>query len=304
MAYFFLGVLLTAAIFIAFRLFSILKVNTLQAIVINYFVCVVTGSLFIGDISFVNDIKLENDWVKVGLGMGVIFITTFYMMAVTTQRVSISAASLASKLSLVMPVTFSLWVLQLENVSPMDYLNYIGLILVFLAIFSTSVKKKDSSSKSKKGILTLLLPTLVFLFSGIIDILFNYANAQLIPPEKTAAFSVFLFFSSGVVGVIILLFTILINKEKFELKSIVGGIALGIPNYFSIYFLLKALNHFNNNGAFLYPIFNMGVIILSTLVGVLLFKEKLSTLNKIGVALAVLAILLISHQEISNLIKI
>jgi len=93
---------------------------------------------------------------------------------------------------------------------------------------------------------------------------------------------------------------ILIGKVKFKSRDILAGIALGVPNFFSIYFQLKALSAFDNIGALLYPSLNIGIIIGSTLAAILFFKEHLSKLNKVGISIAILAILLLSHQAVIN----
>lgn len=76
---------------------------------------------------------------------------------------------------------------------------------------------------------------------------------------------------------------------------------LGVPNFLSFYTLLLALSEFGGNGAFVYPLYNIGVIVMAALTATLFFQEKLSTANKIGLGLAVLAIGLISWQELAHL---
>ena len=97
-----------------------------------------------------------------------------------------------------------------------------------------------------------------------------------------------------IAGLIILIF----RKETISKKDIIGGIYLGIPNYFSVYFLLLTLSSFNNNGAVVYPILNVGIIVLSSMASYILFKEKLIRLNIIGMILALIAIFFISYQDI------
>jgi drug/metabolite transporter (DMT)-like permease len=58
-----------------------------------------------------------------------------------------------------------------------------------------------------------------------------------------------------------------------------------------------ALSAFSGNGALVYPLYNIGVILVAAGVAALLFQEKLLSINKVGLALAVLAIALISWQE-------
>jgi multidrug transporter EmrE-like cation transporter len=45
---------------------------------------------------------------------------------------------------------------------------------------------------------------------------------------------------------------------------------------------------------------NMGVIVVGSLVGVLVFKEKLSTKNYIGLIFALVAIILITASQIGS----
>ena len=69
-----------------------------------------------------------------------------------------------------------------------------------------------------------------------------------------------------------------------------AGIAIGLPNYFSIYFMLHTLSWYQNDGAFVYPVLNIAVIVVTSLMGIALFKEKLSKLNLIGIIIAILSI--------------
>lgn len=76
-----------------------------------------------------------------------------------------------------------------------------------------------------------------------------------------------------------------------------AGIVLGIPNYYSIFFLIKALQNKNFESSELFTFNNVGVVILSTVVGVVLFKERLSKKNLIGVALAIIGIVLVANAN-------
>lgn len=69
---------------------------------------------------------------------------------------------------------------------------------------------------------------------------------------------------------------------------------LGVPNYFSLYFLIKALQNKNLESATIFTLINIGVILLSTFFGILLFKEKLIKQNYLGIALAIIAVILVT----------
>ena len=70
------------------------------------------------------------------------------------------------------------------------------------------------------------------------------------------------------------------------------------PNFLSFYFLLKALGAFGNSAAFVFPIYNILTMMASAAAAWLFFREKLNPLNRVGLLLAVIAIILISYQEL------
>lgn len=294
MFYLLLTILANVAIFLSFRSFSKFNINTFPAIVTNYLVCVITGSLYVGFGHIKTTIAIDQSWFQVAAVLGIVFVSTFYLMAKTTQTRGIAVATVASKMSLAIPVLFSLFIFKIGT-SSLDLWNYLGIAIAFIAIYLVS-KKQATENIGKKPITLayLALPLAVFLLGGLIDTTLNYANHNLIEEEVEGIFPIVTFGSAFILGLIF----ILIKGIKVKTKDILGGIYLGVPNYFSIYLQLKALSAFENNGAILYPSLNIGIIIVSTIFAILIFKEKLNLLNRIGISLAILAILLLSHQEI------
>ena len=294
MFYLLLTILVNVAIFMAFRSFSKYDIKTFPAIITNYGVCVITGVIYTGYSQVTQELDTSANWFYLSIALGFIFIGTFYLMARTTQLRGVSVASVASKMSLAIPVIFSLFILKLGT-NDLDIWNYTGIILAFVAILLVSKKKANPlTNKQPLTLKYIALPLAVFLLGGVIDTSLNYANHHFVTESTEPIFPIFIFGFAFIIGLV----TALAQGVKFRKKDILGGIYLGVPNYFSIYFQLKALSAFDNNGAILYPSLNIGIIIISTLAAVLLFKEKLSKINMIGVVLAVVVILLLSHQEI------
>jgi drug/metabolite transporter (DMT)-like permease len=292
--YLLLTILANVAIFMAFRSFSKYDIKTFPAIITNYGVCVITGVIYTGYSQVTQELDTSANWFYLSIALGFIFIGTFYLMARTTQLRGVSVASVASKMSLAIPVIFSLFILKLGT-NDLDIWNYTGIILAFVAILLVSKKKANPlTNKQPLTLKYIALPLAVFLLGGVIDTSLNYANHHFVTESTEPIFPIFIFGFAFIIGLV----TALAQGVKFRKKDILGGIYLGVPNYFSIYFQLKALSAFDNNGAILYPSLNIGIIIISTLAAVLLFKEKLSKINMIGVVLAVVVILLLSHQEI------
>jgi drug/metabolite transporter (DMT)-like permease len=161
--------------------------------------------------------------------------------------------------------------------------------MALIAVYLSSVKEEKSK---KNG--TLLLPILLFIGSGTIDTLLKYIQENHVSDEDISIFSGSLFGIAGAFAFLILVIKTLKKRESFGYKNIIAGIILGVPNYYSIIFLIKALQNKNFESSTLFTINNVAIVVVSSLVGLFLFKEKFSVKNKIGVAMAVLAIVLVT----------
>jgi len=229
--------------------------------------------------------------------IGVLFVFTFYLMALTAQMVSVTLSVVANKMSLVIPVLFSLFVFKIES-RDFTFFNILGIITALSAIYLCTFRPGGKLNRE----LIYFLPLSVFILGGVIDTMINYTNYKYIGESEESLFPLIMFISASLTGIVVVLYMIITQQLKIDLKSITAGIILGIPNYFSIYFLLKALTAFNNNGALVFPIFNIGIIMVSAILAYLIFKEELLNINKIGLALAMLAIFLIYYQELRLII--
>jgi len=286
----FLAVFAGVLLLIVFKIFPKYGVTTLVAIIFNYITAAITGIIFL-ERSFSFQEVIGSSWFMISVPLGGLFIGIFYLISLTAQRISISTASIANKMSVAMPVLFSIIFLK-QDVS---VYKAIGIVLALVAVYLSS-KKGESDTQIKK---IAWLPILVFIGSGLIDTAINACNAFFIRSNHEAAlFSITTFLSAFCFGLIIIsykLFSKKINGQLFfQPKNIIGGIALGIPNYFSIYFIFKALESTGFTSAQLFPLLNLSNVILSAFFAFMLFKEKLSAINIAGIFLAVLSIILIA----------
>lgn len=280
-----LSVLCSSLIFVIFKLFDVYKVQTLYAIITNYVVaCVVGMLLYEGDINF-NEIA-NKSWFLGTLALGVFFILVFNLMAKASQVAGVSVASVATKMSLVMPVIFGV-IFYKESLS---VFQIIGILLALAAVYFASMKEK-SIALSKKA---LLLPLLVFLGSGIIDISMKYFQENHLDPKEVAIFSAMIFGFAALTGFVFIGIKAVKKPLKINFRNIIGGIVLGVPNYFSIFFLIRALQNEGFDSAAIFTLNNVAIVMLSTLLGILIFKEKLSLKNWGGIALAIVSISLVA----------
>lgn len=303
------SIALSVLLLLNFRLFPRYGVNTFQAIVFNYPVCFLTGyALLPTGQSFT--INFAQNWTWLALGLGVGFIVTFLLSGASTQRTGITATSLANNLSLVIPVSFSLFVFGGTG-RPFDTLNYVGLVLAVAAVGLSTYKRgeqRNGRDEGKNGVrqtralnVAALLPVAVFGCYGATNTIINYMNLRYIrAADQTVPVTLTMVVGAIVAGLLMLCLQLARGRERFQPRALVAAVTLGVPNFLSFYTLLRALSAFGGNGAFVYPLYNIGVIGLAALLAALFFREQLTTANRVGLGLAIVAIGLISWQELAR----
>lgn len=268
-------------VFVVFKLLKKFNINTLQAIVVNYFTACLCGYLlYDGEIN-PSEIITSN-WFVAAIMLGFLFIAIFNVMALTTQKNGLSVASVASKMSVIIPIVFGIIVFN-ESVG---FQKIIGILLALVAIYLTSIKQKSTIAVTK----SIYLPIILFLGSGIIDTSINYFA----PNGNIPLFSGTIFAIAATIGVLLLLGAYFKSNSRFNYKSIPLGIILGVVNYGSIHFLLMALHQENTESSTLFTINHIAILALSTLTGLVVFKENISKKNWVGIILALIAILLVT----------
>lgn len=137
----------------------------------------------------------------------------------------------------------------------------------------------------------LLLPILAFWF-GIADLWVNLFH-HLAPEEEKFLFLTLIFTFSLVFSWAVV-FT---RGEKPTREAVVKGLILGIPNFFTTYFLLEALRSpaFLNRSAIAYTLFSAAGVALAFGTGVLIWREQVSRSHVIGFLFSLAAITLLNR---------
>ncbi len=280
-----LSVLFSSLIFVIFKLFDTYKVETLYAIITNYVVACIVGLVLYQGETRILEVPSKS-WFWGTFALGFLFIIVFNIMARTSQKIGVSVASVATKMSLVIPVVFGL-IIYKEQLGPYKIL---GILLALAAVYFASIKEKSVALQKN----ALLLPILVFIGSGLIDTSIKYLEETYIEKSEFPLFSATVFAAAATVGLVFILIKAIKKPLRVNLRNIAGGILLGVPNFFSIYFLLRALQTEGLNSASIFTINNVAIVMFSTLLGIVLFKEKISLKNWGGIALAIISIFLVA----------
>jgi drug/metabolite transporter (DMT)-like permease len=301
MLYFLLSVLFTVALYLIMRAFPRYKVDSFHAVVFNYYACVLTGLLLTPDLKLFQKVNWGSEGTLITLALGGMFVITFMLIGLTAQKVSVTATSLAGNMSLVIPVLFGLFVFQNNN-KAFTVINYAGLVIALaaLALGALQNSEKDPAGARKLSSVNplLVLPLLTFFAAGTNNTLINYLSVKYYAPGEATLFMIIACSGAIVIGTAILIYRIITQGETLKMRSVIGGLILGVPNFLSLYFLLLALNSFANSAAFVFPIYNILTMLVSACAAWLIYRERLNHLNKIGLLLAVIAIVMISYQEL------
>lgn len=289
MIYLIASIVFASSLLIFFKLFEKYHIAAPQAISVNYITAAFLGLFFVD-----SDVRIssgDTEWIVVALLLGTMFAIVFNLSRYTTDKFGMGITSVAMKLGVVFPV----WMGILFYQEHFSLINYIGLFLGFIAILLVNYSPQKSGQKQTHRML-LFMPILVWIGSGVCDSSVQLANKRFPIPSANGSFSFLAFWSAGAVSLAYLIWM----RKSWSWKIVLAGISLGIPNYFSIYFLLKCLtvmqNSYHLSSAMVFMMNNLSIVIVSIMIGIALFRERLSTINYAGVLVALLSLILVSFS--------
>lgn len=274
MIYLIISIFASVSVSVLLKIAKKKKIDIAQAVAFNYPVAIILSFFFLQP-DFRN--FEVNDQVWLYGSLGILLPLIFIIMGMAVQKSGIVKADVAQRLSLILTliIAFFFWN---EAISDQKMLG-VGLALLALIFI---LNKKEKTKKTGKWYWVYLL--LVWLGYGVIDVIF-----KLISKTSDNDFSTTLTLSFSIAAMIIFAY-LFIKKTQFNQASILGGMVLGILNFTNIYTYIKAHQFMSESPSLVFTGMNLGVILFGTLIGTLIFKEKLTRINFIGIGLATIAI--------------
>ena len=287
------SIVLTSYLILSFKVLERYGISALQSIVFNYWICVLVGSVVAGRFP-ISSQTFGQPWLVWAGMMGFLFISLFNLIGWVAQRIGVAVASVANKMSMVIPFLFSLYLYNEKA----TVLKGVGIIVALTAVLLTCwPKRKDDMSKAKRlsPVLVFVMPAILFAGSGLLDTMIKYVEQSFLNEENKNPYLITAFAVAASIGTVLLLYLFGTRKQRFDPRAVVAGIAIGIPNYFSIWCLVRVLKDFQGESSAIIPINNMGIVLFSALAAYTLFRERLSGINWAGILLALVAIALIAY---------
>ncbi len=282
MIYLIPAIICSILVSILFKLMKRYELNAFHAIIVNYPVAALLS--FVLFKPKISGIEFGNEFFILII-LAVLLISIFYFISKSIQTSGIVLTAVAQRLSLIIPVLAAFLVYN-EN---LNNLKIIGLIIGFAAIYTSIPQKKELSVNYN-----FWYPIIVFLGTGIIDVLFAEVTQF-----KNLGFTgslLVVFCLSTILGIIFIIYELITGKYVFSLFSLGCGVLLGILNFGSIFFYLRALVAEPERPSVIFSTLDIGVIAGGTLIGVFIFREFLSTKNKLAVVLAIAAIAILTFS--------
>ena len=285
MIYIAISIILFNVLVVFFKLFEKYNIDNLQALISNYFISALLSLLLMSENDNIQS-SIESEWFIHAIILGTLFISIFNIYALGIQKIGIATSSVINKMSFVVPVVFSI-IFYENEVFSLSIL--FGVLLALLGIYLSSTN--NSSFNFDKKYLWIIL--IIFFGQGLVDIVLNDSKFY-IPKDENILFFLILFISATTAGILILFAKKQISHIK--IKNLLWGAIFGIPNFFSIFYFLKALqsDYFIDKSYLIFPLTSVGIVVTTTFLGVLIYKEILTKRNLIGITIAVISILIIS----------
>jgi drug/metabolite transporter (DMT)-like permease len=284
-----LSVICSVLLGFIFKLFPRFGVDSFQAIIFNYYTCLVCGWIQLGKFPVATD-GLSAPWVPFALILGFIFISGFNFAAMTVRYFGVTISQIMQKMSILITVPFA--ILMYHETSGLAKIGGFLLALASIILVNWPSRKQEEQTEGNKK--RWWIPFLTWALAGALELLFVVVKHENLVDTNNPSFITTIFFTAGTIGLAVATAGWITGRIRFSWRNVAGGIILGIPNYGSMLFLLMALGH-GMEGSFVFPAINVSIIALTTILAVALFQEKLSALKWIGFFLALLSIVLISR---------
>ena len=126
-------------IFVIFKLIDTLNAPLLNAVVVNYLTAAVLGFVVFG--TFPVGQIVSAGWFPMGLLLGFLFIVTFLLIGISSRETGIVITTVASKMSLVIPMAFSI-IAYGENIS---VAKMTAILLAVVSVWNEGARKRGGS---------------------------------------------------------------------------------------------------------------------------------------------------------------
>lgn len=280
-------ILCNVGLAVIFKYFEKFEVNLLHAIIVNYATAVCVAGIVLQKVPIPSDL-FSKPWFGYALLLSLLFITGFNIMGLSFQKAGVAITAIVAKMSLIISAGFAI----VYYGEAFNLPKGIGIVAAIIAILLVNLPAKNSALNISSN-KYLWLPIVTMLMSGIIEILLLMVEVEGKLGDDGILFTSSCFGMAGVLGLIFAISQMVTKGTRFAKQDFIGGIILGVPNFFTIYLLVYLISK-GWDGSVLFPINSVGMLALTVVVSLILFGEKIDLKKGLGLVFSIIAIILIS----------
>ncbi len=273
-----LAIISAALIAIFMRLGEGRMKNNMAMFVVNYGICELFALYFIRGKSLFPSESGITLVTALGIISGILYLASFLLLQINIRKNGVVLSTTFMKLGVIIPTCMAVVVFHEQP----KFLQVIGILLAIIAIIMIHFEKEESANTKYRFLLLVMI-----LVCGITDSMANIYD-KLGNSALKDQYLVYTFAAAMICAIILWVK----EKQSFCKWDLLIGICVGIPNYFSARFLILALHEIP--AVITYPVCNIATIVIVSLAGVILFKEKLSKRKVIAMAIIFAAIAMLN----------
>lgn len=277
MIYLLLAIVTSAMVSIVMRTSEKYIKNNISMLCVNYLMCVILANYYtgIGRISFVEKGMKTAVWM--GIISGFLYLFSFIFLQLNIQKNGVVLSATFMKLGVLVPTILSVIFFK----ERFTLLQMTGFCIALFAIVLINFEKGQTSAKFKTGLVILLLS------GGSAD-----AMSKIFEQLGDIRYEEYFLYFTFIAAFILCVILAVSKKQKINIKDIIFGLFLGVPNYLSARFLLKSLS--SVPAVITYPTYSVATIVVVSIAGVFLFKENLSKKQKTAIVIILAALVFLN----------
>jgi len=300
------AVVCSVAIGMIFKYTGPTDIDRTALLTVNYGVAVGVAAVVIGmgGRSVGGTLEPSPMLLGLGVGTGALLIAGFFLLAYATDVAGMSLAIGVMRVSVLIPFMAS-WLVWDEVPSAAQG---VGMVLAAAAFFLIARKERrpepvpagvggDGGGSAAHGGMAGIdwhafgVLGLTFCMGGAVDLSMKTFEETFGAVHSSVLFLLLAFGVAFLIGAVMVGARGLRQGEWPGARTMGWGLLLGVVNYGSLEFLLRAVAVLP--GPFVFPANNIAIMVLAAVLGVYVWGEHLSRLNRIGIGLAIVALVLL-----------
>lgn len=251
--------------------------NKMGMFIANYAVCSGLSRVFMGWQPFFTNAEGWGTVTLFGAVAGVLYLASFVLLQKNISKNGLSVSAVFMKLGVLVPTVMAILVFHEQP----RLTQFAGIAIAIIAVILINYKKESGEVKQTIWLIMLLLG------SGLADAMANIFD-ELGNADLKDHYLLITFLCALLSSVILFLK----DRKRISRNDVLLGVCIGIPNYFSSRFLIGALREIP--AMIVYPVFSVLTVVIITVAGMILFKEKPDKRKTLAIILILFALVLLN----------